>query len=162
MIVPRSPDARRPGPSGPDRSSPTGGSFRRAALASKEALQQLPLNLLTNRLWTIRGGQPHSLGGVRRRAQAMGAHVRDCCSLPRRSGGRGRCRGARLTCGACACETGGRSPRATSSSPRPNAGVRAMASRGRVSPGACTSNSPSTRSAAISSPHSHDSPFDSV
>lgn len=38
MIVPRRPDARRPGPSGPDRFSPTGGSCRRAVLASKHIL----------------------------------------------------------------------------------------------------------------------------
>lgn len=32
MIVPRSPLARSPGPRGPDRSSPTGGSIPRASL----------------------------------------------------------------------------------------------------------------------------------
>lgn len=36
MIVPRTPDARRPGPSGPDRSSPSGGSCSRATLASAD------------------------------------------------------------------------------------------------------------------------------
>src|SRR3954454_22424762 len=36
MIVPSTPDARSPGPSGPDLSSPTGGSWRRAARTSPD------------------------------------------------------------------------------------------------------------------------------
>ena len=36
MIVPRRPDARSPGPRGPDAFSPTGGSCRRAALAAAD------------------------------------------------------------------------------------------------------------------------------
>ena len=62
------------------------------------------MDLLANSLWTIRGGQSHGLGGVRRGAQGMRTHVRDCCGLPCRSGGSGRCRSAHLTCGCAAGE----------------------------------------------------------
>ena len=58
---------------------------------------ELPLDLLANSLRTIRGGQPHGLGGVRRGAQGMRTHVRDCCGLTGRSGGSGRRRAADLT-----------------------------------------------------------------
>jgi hypothetical protein len=47
---------------------------------------------------SVLGGQPHGPGGVRRGAQGMRTHVRDCCGLPGRSGGSGRWRGAHLTC----------------------------------------------------------------
>ena len=43
MIVPRTPDARRPGPSGPDRSSPSSGSCSRAILASADRLPSCQL-----------------------------------------------------------------------------------------------------------------------
>jgi hypothetical protein len=62
------------------------------------------LDFLANSLWAIRGGQSHSLGGVRRGAEGMRTHVRDCCGLSCRSGGSGCCRGARLTCGGAAHE----------------------------------------------------------
>jgi hypothetical protein len=58
----------------------------------------LPVELLANSLWAIRGRQSHGLGGVRRGAEGMRTHMRDCCGLSCRSGGCGRCRGAHLTC----------------------------------------------------------------
>ena len=62
------------------------------------------MDLLANSLWTVRRRQSHGLGGVRRGAQGMRTHVRDCCGLPCRSGGSGRCRAAHLTCSGAAGE----------------------------------------------------------
>ena len=65
MIVPRRPEARSPGPSGPDAFSPTGGSCRRAALAAagiRPSCQRIS-SLADLRL--VGGGQPSRLGGIR-------------------------------------------------------------------------------------------------
>jgi hypothetical protein len=57
------------------------------------------VDLIAHGVWTIRGGQSHGLGGVRRGAEGMRTHVRDCCGLSCRPGGSGRSRAAHLTCG---------------------------------------------------------------
>ncbi len=62
------------------------------------------MDLLVTSLWTIQRGQSHGLGGVRRGAQGMRTHVSDCCGLPRRPRGSGRCGAADLTCGGAAGE----------------------------------------------------------
>jgi hypothetical protein len=62
------------------------------------------VDLLANGRWTIRGGHSDGLGGVRRGAQRMRTHVRNCGSLPCSSGGSGRRRGAHVTCGAATRE----------------------------------------------------------
>ena len=62
------------------------------------------MDLVADSLWTVRGHQSHGLGGVRRGAEGMRAHVRDCCGLPCRAGGSGRCGGAHLACGGGAGE----------------------------------------------------------
>lgn len=56
------------------------------------------MDLLAHSLGTVRGGQTHGLGGVRRGPQGVRTHVRDCRGLPRRPCCSGRCRGAHLTC----------------------------------------------------------------
>ena len=62
------------------------------------------MDLLASSFWTVRGGQSRGRGGVRRGAQGMRSHVRDCCGLPCCSGGSGRCRGVHLTRGGAARE----------------------------------------------------------
>jgi hypothetical protein len=62
------------------------------------------VDLVANGLWRVRGGKSHGLGGVRRGAEGMRTHVRDCRGLPCRSGGSGRCRRAHLTRGGAAGE----------------------------------------------------------
>ncbi len=39
-------------------------------------VRELPANLFADRLWTLRGGEPHGFGGVRRGTEGVGAHVR--------------------------------------------------------------------------------------
>ena len=63
---------------------------------------ELPLDLLAHSVWAVRGGEPRGLGGVRRGAQGMRTHVRDCGGLSGRSGGSRSCRAAHLACGAVA------------------------------------------------------------
>ncbi len=136
---------RRPGPSGPARSSPTGGSFRSAArtsfdmLASCQSISSLmasgrsgaasPLALAAYaaapRAWAPRCGIAEACPAAR--AAAAAAVLTPCAARPRSN--------RRRICSA------------TSSSPRPNARVRAIASRGRLSPGASASKKGSTRPA---------------
>ena len=121
-------------------------SCRRAVLASTDMRVSCQWISSLTASGPVRGHQSHGLGGVRRGAEGMRTHVRDCCGLPCRSGGSGRC-GALTSRAAAPPANRRRISSAMSSSPRPKARVRAMASRGRVSPGASASNSPSTRSA---------------
>ena len=103
MIVPRTPDARRPGPSGPDRSSPSSGSCSRATLASADRLPRCQLISSLTASGRFVAANPAGLGRVRGRAQSVRAHLRDRRGLSGRSGGSGRCR-AHITCGATSNE----------------------------------------------------------
>ena len=146
MIAPRTPEARSPGPRGPARFSPTGGSRRRAALTDADMrpschwISSLTASSLSG------AASPTALA-------AYAAAPRACAPI---WGTAAACPAARaaatawgaITSRAAAAPTKRRriSP-AMPSSPRANARVRAIASRGRLSPGASASNKPSTRSA---------------
>lgn len=56
------------------------------------------------RLWAVRAGETHCVGGVRRGGQGMGTHVRDHRGLSCRSRCSGRCRSNRVACGRAASE----------------------------------------------------------
>lgn len=62
------------------------------------------MGLLANGVCMVGGGQTRGLGGVRRGAQGMRTHVRDCRGLSCRSGGGGRGRSAHLMCRGAAGE----------------------------------------------------------
>ncbi len=146
MIVPSRPDASSPGPSGPDLSSPTGGSCRSADLVAAD------IWLSCHRISSVTA----SGGSGAARPAALAAYA----AAPR------ACAPMWATAAACpaalaaAAADGVASSRAaapptkrrrissaTSSSPQAKARVRTMASRGRLSPGASASNSHSTRPA---------------
>ncbi len=145
MIVPTLPEARRPGPSGPDRFSPRGGSFRSTTRTSADMLPSCqPISSLTA---SGRSGaaSPMALAAYAAAPRAWAP----MCGIAK------ACPAARAAAAAA-----GPTPRAapppakrrricsaTSSSPRPKARVRAIASRGRLSPGASASKRGSTRSA---------------
>ena len=146
MIVPRRPDASSPGPSGPDLFSPTGGSFRSAVLVTAD-------------IWL----SCHSISAVTvpgRSGAASPAALAAYAAAPRACapmwGMAAACPAALATAAAAGVATSRaaapptkrrRISSATSSSPRAKARVRAMASRGRLSPGASASNNHSTRCA---------------
>ena len=146
MIVPRRPDARRPGPSGPDRFSPTGGSCCRAVLASNDML--LSCQWISSLTASGRSGaaSPTALAAYAAapRACAPMCGIAAACPAARAAAAAAGLPASRATAPPANRR---RISSATSSWPRPKARVRAMASRGRVSPGASASNSPSTRSA---------------
>jgi hypothetical protein len=146
MTVPRRPDARRPGPSGPDRFSPTGGSCRRAVLTSTDILPSCQrISSLTASGRSV-AARPTALA-------AYAAAPRACAPM---WGIAAACPAARAAAAAAALLTSRAAAPpanrrwisfATSSSPRPKARVRAIASRGLGSPGASASKTASTRSA---------------
>src|SRR5450755_3611818 len=105
MIVPRTPDARSPGPRGPDEFSPTGGSCRRPALAAADITAKLPADLLADSLRAVGGGQSSRLGSIGGGTQGVRTHMRDACGLPGRSGGGHSCGSAHLTSGGMSNET---------------------------------------------------------
>ena len=144
MIAPRMPAARRPGASGPDRFSPTGGSFRSAARTSWDMLASCrPISSL------IASGRSGAAS-----LMALAA----CAAAPRAwapmCGIAEACPAARAAAAAagprpCAAPPPAKRRRicsAASSSPRAKARVRAIASCGRLSPGASASKIGSTRS----------------
>ena len=145
MIAPGMPEARRPGPSGPDRFSPTGGSFRSAARTSSDMLASCqPISLLTA---SGRSGaaSPIALAAYAAapRAWAPMCGIAEACPAAR---------AAAAAAGPTPCAAPPPAKRrricsATSSSPRAKARVRAIASYGRLSPGASASKKGSTRSA---------------
>jgi hypothetical protein len=143
MIVPRTPDARSPGPRGPDEFSPTGGSCRRAALAAadiRSSCRQISSLTASGRSGAA---SPAALAAYAAAPRAC-AHMRDACGLSGRSGGGHRCGSAHLTRGGMSDETAAGlsdAELATSKGPQPNDRIT-----GRLSPGASASNSPSTRS----------------
>ena len=146
MIVPSTPDASRPGPSGPDRFSPTGGSCRRAVRASADTL--LSCHSISSLTGSGRSGAASPTAFA-----AYAAAPRACAPMCTTAAA---CPAALAAAAAAGLPASRAEPpptnrrrisSATSSSPRLKARVRAIASRGRVSAGASASNSPSTRSA---------------
>jgi hypothetical protein len=105
MILPRRPDARSPGPRGPDAFSPTGGSCLRAALAAAEHTAKLPADLLADSLRPVGGGQSSRLGGIGGGTQGVRAHMRDASGLPGRAGSGHHRRSADLTSSGMSDET---------------------------------------------------------
>ncbi len=92
-----------------------------------------------------RGSRAGEVSGRRQPNACVGAKAGAGESPPSRSGGGHRSGSAHLTSGGMSDEMARASP--APSSPPAKARSRAMASRGRLSPGASASNSPSTRSA---------------
>ena len=146
MIEPRRPDASSPGPRGPEAFSPAGGSCLRAALAAPDIRPSCQRT--SARTISCRAGAA-STAAFAAYAAAPSACAPICGTAAACPAARAAATAAgALTSRAAAPLTNRRriSP-ATSSSPRANARARAIASRGRRSPGASASNNPSTRSA---------------
>lgn len=107
---------------------PQGGFDRRGHVS------ELPADLLPDSVWPSGVGQPSCLGGIRRGAQGVRAHMGDGCGLSRRAGG-SRCRGsAHLTSGRTvdkpAADRFRDAKLPTSEGPRPgDRGARAAVSR---------------------------------
>ncbi len=145
MIAPRMPEARRPGPRGPDRFSATGGSFRSAARTSSDMLASCqPISSLTA---SGRSGaaSPMALAAYAAapRAWAPMCGIAEACPAAR---------AAAAAAGPTPCAAPPPAKRrricpATSSSPRAKARVRTIASCGQPLPGASASKNGSTRSA---------------
>jgi hypothetical protein len=146
MIVPSRPDASSPRPSGPDLSSPTGGSCRSADLDAADIW--LSCHRISS--MTASGGS----GAARPAAlAAYAAAPRACAPMWATAAACPAALAAAAADGVATSRAAAPPTRrrrissATSSSPRAKARVRTMASRGRLSPGASASNSHSTRSA---------------
>jgi hypothetical protein len=145
MIVPRMPEARRPGPSGPDRFSPTGGSFRSAARTSSDMLASCRSISSLSASGRSGAASPVALAAYAAapRAWAPMCGIAEACPAAR---------AAAAAAGPMPCTAPRPAKRrriwsATSSSPRTKARVRAIVSCGRLSPGASASKNGSTRSA---------------
>jgi hypothetical protein len=144
--VPSRPDARSPGPSGPEEFSPTGGSTRKAALTAAGMWRSC--HTISSRTAPGRSGaaSPAALAAYAAapRACAPMCATAAACPAARAAAAAASVRASR----AAAWPTKRRRiSSATPSSPRAKARVRAIESRGRLSPGAAASNTPSTRSA---------------
>ena len=146
MIAPRGRDERSPGPSGPERSLPIGGSRRRASLAGTDRL--VSCHWISSPTASGRSGAANPAAWA-----AYAAAPRACAPMWATAAACPAARAAAAAAGLltpCAAPPPTKRRRispATSSSPRAKARVRAIALRGRLSPGASASNSPSTRSA---------------
>jgi hypothetical protein len=146
MILPSWPDARNPGPRGPDRFSPIGGRARRAVRTSVDMWVscQRTSSLTTSArsgsarpaAWTAYAAAPNACAPMWQMATAWPA-AREAAAAA----------GAFTSPAATPPTNRRRISSAVFSSPRANARVRAMAPRGRSSFGASASNTPRTRSA---------------
>ena len=146
MIVPSRPDASSPGPSGPDLFSPTGGSCRSAAL--------LNADIWLSCHWISSATACGPSGAASPAALAAYAAAPSACAPMWGMAAACPAALAAATAGGAATSRAAAPPRKrrrisseTSSSPRAKARARAMASRGRLSPGASASNNHSTRCA---------------
>ncbi len=146
MIVPSRPDASSPGPSGPDLFSPTGGSCRSAA--------RLNADIWLSCHWISSATACGPSGAASPAALAACAAAPSACAPMWGMAAACPAALAAATAGGAATSRAAAPPRKrrrisseTSSSPRAKARVRAMASRGRLSPGASASNNHSTRCA---------------
>ena len=130
--MPRRPDARSPGPSGPDEFSPTGGSCRRATLVAADirpSCQQISPLTASGRSGAA---SPAALAAY---AAAPRACAPICGMLAAWPAARAAATAAgALTSRAAAWATQLRRASPTPSSPRAKALSRAIASRGRRSP----------------------------
>jgi hypothetical protein len=105
MIVPRRPDARRPGPSGPDGFSPTGGSRRRAALVAADirpSCQQISSLTASGRSGAA---SPAALAAYAAAPRACAPIWGVLAAWPGGPGGSHRCGSAHVTSGSAADET---------------------------------------------------------
>ena len=145
-MLPRRPEARSPGPSGPDEFSPTGGSWLNADRTDADI--RSICHWISS--WTASG----RLGAASPAALAAYAAAPNACAPM--CGMLAACPAARAAATAAGALTARVAPPAKKrrrisaailSSPRANARVRVIASRGRRSSGASASNNPSTRSA---------------
>jgi hypothetical protein len=146
MIAPRRPDARSPRPSGPDGFSPTGGNCRRATRTAVDIWSSCHRTSSLTASGRSGAARPTALAAY---AAAPRACAPICAMLAACPAARAAATAAGVvTLRATAPPTKRRriSP-ATRSSPRAKARVRAIAARGRLSPGASASKNPSTRSA---------------
>ena len=151
MIVPSSPEARSPGPSGPDRVLHRPGEAVSSAALIGRATSRRSCQWISSPTTPLGGpgaARPTALAAYAGGTQGVRAHMRDCGGLPGRAGGSGRCRGAHLTSAAApaakpAADLIRHVKLATSRRP-----VSARSRRGAgYRLGASASNSPSTRSA---------------
>jgi hypothetical protein len=146
MIAPSRPDASNPGPRGPDALAPTGGRFRRAALTVGDVWRSCQrISSSTAPGWSG-ADRPAALA-------AYAAAPRACAPM---CGMAAACPAARAAATAAGTLTSRDAPpllkrrriaSAALTSPRAKARSRAIACRGRLSPGASASKSPRTRSA---------------
>ena len=131
MIVPSRPDASSPGPERPGSVLTDGWELPECSPAQRRHMAELPLDLLGDSLWTVGGGEPSRLGGVRGSTQRMRAHVGNGCGLPGCLGGSGRRRSGNLTRGGASEEATPDLVRdielATGKSPRPGDGIAGTA-----------------------------------
>lgn len=146
MIVPSWPDARSPGPRGPDEFSPTGGRALRAARTS--AVIWVSCQRISSFTTSGRSGAAR-LAALMAYAAAPSA----CAPMWQVATAWPAARAAAAAAGAVTSLAGTpptkrrRISSEVFSSPRANARVRAMSARGRLSNGASASNNPTTRSA---------------
>jgi hypothetical protein len=145
-MVPSWPEARSPGPRGPDEFSPIGGRARRAARTSADmwsSCQRISSSTASGR---SRSARPAAL-------TAKAAAPSACAPIWQTATAWPAARAAAAAAGAVTSPAPTpptnrrRISSAMFSSPRANARVRAMRARGRSSPRASASNSPRTRSA---------------
>lgn len=146
MMAPSWPDARRPGPRGPDEFSPTGGRRRKAARVSAVMCVSCQrISLSTTSGWS---------GAAKLAAlTAYAAAPSACAPMWQMATACPAARAAEAAAGVFTSLAGTppmkrrRISSAVFSSPRANARTRAMAARGRSSAGASASNNGRTRSA---------------
>jgi hypothetical protein len=146
MMEPRTPVESRPGPSGPDEFSPTGGSCCRATLVAVDicaSCQRISSLTASGRSGAASPAAFAAYAAAPSACAPMWA-VADACAAARAAA---TAAGARTSRTARSATKRRRISPAVSSSPREYARVRAMASRGRLSAGASASNTASTRSA---------------
>ena len=145
-MVPSRPDASSPGPSGPDLFSPMGGSCRSAALLNADIRLSCHWISSATACGPSGAASPAALAAYAAAPKACAPMWGMAAACPAAL--------AAATAGGAATSRAAAPPRKrrrisseTSSSPRAKARARAMASRGRLSPGASASNNHSTRCA---------------
>jgi hypothetical protein len=99
-------------------------------------IAELPLDLLTDRLWAVRRGKPGGLGGVGGSTKGVRAHVSDGSGLPCCSSGGGRSRSAHRACSPtsdeAAADLGCDAKLATGKGARPGDGISRTAVAGSL------------------------------
>lgn len=146
MMVPSWPEARSPGPRGPDEFSPIGGRTRKAARTSADMCSSCQRTSSSTASGRSGSARPAALTAKAAAPSACAPKWQMATAWP----------AARAAAAAAGASTSPaptppanrrRISSAVFSSPRANARVRAISARGRPSSGASASNSPRTRSA---------------